>query len=72
MMGQQNVNPNDPNHEVHYHLICLKCGAIRDVKDSMLESINEHVKNEYGFSTTQTKLSLYGLCEDCERFMKKK
>ena len=72
MMGQQNGHPNDPNHEVHYHLICLKCGAIRDVKDSMLESINEHVKNEYGFSTTQTKLSLYGLCEDCERFMKKK
>ena len=72
MMGQKNVHPNDPLHEVHYHLICLKCGAIRDVKDSMLESINEHVKNEYGFSTTQTKLSLYGLCEDCERFMKKK
>ena len=21
MMGQQNVHPNDPNHEVHYHLI---------------------------------------------------
>ena len=41
MMGQQNVHPNDPNHEVHYHLICLKCGAIRDVKDNMLEAINE-------------------------------
>ena len=31
-----------------------------------------NITNEYGFSTTQTKLSLYGLCEDCERFMKKK
>ena len=42
------------------------------IQSKVIKIGNEHVKNEYGFSTTQTKLSLYGLCEDCERFMKKK
>lgn len=72
LIGQQNVHPNDENHGVHYHLICLKCGAIRDTNDDMLERITEYAKSHYGFSVTQTKLTLYGLCEDCERFMKKK
>ncbi len=71
MMGQQNVHPNDPNHGVHYHLICLKCGAIFDKNDDMLENINQHVKQAHGFFATQTKLSVYGLCEDCARFLKR-
>ena len=72
MMGQQNVHPNDPNHEVHYHLICLKCGAIRDVKDSMLESINEHVKMSTVFLQPKRNFPYMDYVRDCERFMKKK
>lgn len=69
MMGMQNTAPED--HGVHYHLICLKCGSIQDVNDSMLEEIGGHVKKEYGFSPTQIKMSIYGLCDDCNRFIKK-
>ena len=68
MMGIQHA-PED--HSSHYHLICLKCGSIQDVNDAVLETMSSHVKKEYGFSATQTKMSIYGLCEDCSRLLKK-
>ena len=64
LMGEQTELTKD--HGAHYHLICLKCGSIHDVNDQVLESLNTHVKQQYGFSPTQAKLSIYGLCKACE------
>ncbi len=68
MMGIQHA-PED-NGGLHYHLICLKCGSIQDVNDVILNDVGSYVKKEYGFSSTQIKMSIYGLCENCNRFIK--
>lgn len=64
MMGTQDHNQS--HHGAHYHLVCLKCGNIKDVKDDTLEEMSKKMQKEHGFTTTHTKLSLYGLCEDCK------
>ncbi len=64
MMGKQNTAPS--RHGAHYHLICLKCGNITDINDSMLKELGDRVKNNYGFETTQAKITFYGMCSDCK------
>ncbi len=66
MMGIQNDHVENSG-QTHYHLICLKCGSIIDINDTTLANIKDHVKKDYGFDSTQVKLSIYGLCEDCRR-----
>ena len=68
MMGMQNMSPHD--HGVHYHLICLKCGSIQDISDATFEEIRSHVQKDYGFSSTQIRMSVYGICEECNRLLK--
>ena len=66
MMGMQEDHEMDEGKS-HYHIICLKCGHIEDINDTTFEEVSNHVKKEYGFETTQIKMSVYGLCEDCRR-----
>lgn len=68
MMGKQDTTPKD--HGVHYHLVCLKCGSIKDINDDTLLKISKQVRGEYGFEPTQVKLSVYGMCEECRRFIR--
>lgn len=69
MMGMQEDHEMEHGKH-HYHVICLKCGSIVDISDSTFDEIRSHVKREYGFETTQIKMSIYGLCEDCRRISK--
>ena len=68
MMGKQDVTPY--NHGAHYHLICLRCGNISDVKDDILFGLSKKVKQSYGFETTQVKMTFYGMCADCKDTVK--
>lgn len=68
MMGKQDTAPSD--HGTHYHLICLKCGNIKDMNDDILDGIEKKVNDNYGFETTQTKLTLYGMCGNCRKLIK--
>lgn len=70
MMGMQEDDHEVESKSPHYHLICLKCGSIVDISDTTLNEISSHIKREHGFETTQVKLSVYGLCEDCRRVSK--
>lgn len=68
MMGKQDTKPS--NHGVHYHLICLKCGNIKDVNDGIIDELSRAIKGKYGFETTQSKLTFYGMCNDCQKLVK--
>lgn len=57
-------NPTDWPHD---HLICTRCGKIQEFEDSTLRSLQEKVARTMGFSVTEHKLELYGLCRDCAR-----
>ncbi len=59
----------DPNPAdwSHHHLICTRCGKIQEFQDSSLLTLRKKVARQVGFTVTEHKLELYGLCRACAR-----
>jgi len=52
----------DANTDEHHHLICVKCGAIRDIYMEEDLSIPQELE---GFRTEGYSVNIYGLCPEC-------
>jgi len=52
-------------HEHHDHLVCVECGAMVEFKDEAVEVAQEAIYRAYGFTPSDHKLELLGLCPDC-------
>lgn len=50
----------------HDHLTCVKCGKIVEFENRAIESLQEKVANQFGFTLTHHILELYGVCPDCQ------
>ena len=46
----------------HDHLICECCGKSIEVVDPKIEALQERLVRQYGFTPTQHRLYLYGVC----------
>jgi len=59
----------DPNaaDRPHDHLICTRCGKIQEFEDPGLPSLRRKVARRLGFTVTEHKLELYGICRECAR-----
>ena len=55
--------PSQRGH--HDHLICRACGRIGEFENDRIESLQEKVAYQHGFTVTDHKLELYGLCGAC-------
>jgi Fur family peroxide stress response transcriptional regulator len=53
----------DANTEEHHHLICVKCGAIRDIYIDREIDIPKELE---GFKTEGYSVNIYGLCPKCK------
>ncbi|HIE34729.1 MAG TPA: transcriptional repressor [Campylobacterales bacterium] len=53
----------------HDHMICLKCGSIIEFFNEDLESIQETIAKNYGFSLITHQLNMYGICSKCQKKM---
>ncbi|CUT18043.1 ferric iron uptake transcriptional regulator [Candidatus Ichthyocystis sparus] len=51
------------NHEHHDHIICINCGIVEEFFDERIESLQEKVAMERGFSIKYHTLHLYVECE---------
>lgn len=49
----------------HDHLICLKCGKVIEFMVQEIEILQKVVAEQHGFSPTDHRLEIYGLCKDC-------
>lgn len=54
----------DANMDEHHHLICVKCGAIRDIYIDKNIDIPEELE---GFETSGYSVNIYGLCPKCKK-----
>lgn len=53
--------------EDHDHIVCVKCGKIREFVDEELVKRQNQIAEELGYSITDRTLYLYGVCaEGCE------
>lgn len=63
-LNRYEFNKDNDTHK-HYHLVCIKCGKIKDIKESFMNEINEKISVMYRFEVNEHNQSLYGICEDC-------
>ncbi len=65
--GQSRYELNHQSEEhYHHHLICLKCGAISEFNDDLLETIENKVASESNFKVTDHCLRFFGYCAVCQ------
>ena len=49
----------------HYHFMCTKCGAVKDLDIDVLKGLNDEVSQKTGFEVSRHSLMFYGVCGDC-------
>ncbi len=54
----------DANTEEHHHLICVKCGTIKDI---YIDKELDIPKEMEGFETEGYSVNIYGLCPECRQ-----
>ncbi|KXZ39940.1 Fur family transcriptional regulator, ferric uptake regulator [Alkalithermobacter thermoalcaliphilus JW-YL-7 = DSM 7308] len=59
------VNVDDENHN-HHHLICKKCMKVIEVKEDLLEVLEEKIEKSYNFKIYDHDLKFFGICSECK------
>ncbi len=53
--------------EQHDHIVCVKCGKVREFSDPELTRRQDEIADRLGFNVTDRTLYLYGVCKaGCE------
>ena len=60
--GSSRVDPN-VEHE-HHHLICMRCGKVRDVPLDHPD-VQLPARHRHGFSVSAVEVNFRGLCDEC-------
>ena len=60
-----NLKRFDGNIANHYHIRCLGCGRVDDVKIAPLKDIEQQLSGTTGFTITGHNLEFNGYCPDC-------
>jgi Fur family peroxide stress response transcriptional regulator len=55
----------DSRTELHHHLICLHCDSIFDISDERLDALVVPDTSGFGFSVTDFRVQLRGICRRC-------
>ncbi len=57
----------DARVDDHYHIRCIRCGAVDDVELPACPDIRKAVKNDMGFEILGHNLEFVGLCPRCRK-----
>lgn len=61
--GHARFEPASAHH--HDHVVCTRCGAVREFEDEEIEHLQRQVARRLGFEIDSHRLELYGRCADC-------
>jgi len=50
----------------HHHLVCRKCGKVRDIDINVLDNLRDQLKAQYSFDAELEHIAIFGTCESCE------
>jgi len=53
----------------HDHIVCLKCGRVREFDDDLIGGRQQEIAAKNGYRLAQHNLTLYGYCQECEKAM---
>jgi len=51
----------------HFHLKCLRCGAVIHLECDYLSDLNRHLLEHHAFEVDNSKIVLYGICGNCRK-----
>jgi len=51
----------------HDHMICVKCGAILEFHDNVIEKHQELIAKKYNFEMTGHRMEIKGICSRCRK-----
>jgi Fe2+ or Zn2+ uptake regulation protein len=60
--GSVRVDPNV--EEAHHHLICVRCGKVRDLLVDVSE-LRPTARQRHGFTVSSVEVNFRGVCEEC-------
>jgi Fur family transcriptional regulator, peroxide stress response regulator len=49
----------------HHHLVCLRCDRVTDIQDSRLDALPVPDTRRFGFTVSDFKVQLRGICREC-------
>ncbi|MFA3877869.1 Fur family transcriptional regulator [Streptomyces sp. MMCC 100] len=56
----------DPNaHRPHHHLLCSRCGSMRDVRPTGDPLADLPPSRSFGFTVSEVEVTYRGICPDC-------
>ncbi len=50
----------------HDHLLCVRCNAIDEFIDEVIEQRQRDIAKQKGFEMTDHSLYIYGICKNCQ------
>lgn len=51
----------------HHHLVCLSCGKISEMDDSMAMPMRDRIRAEYHFEPRVDHMAIFGWCAACQQ-----
>jgi len=64
--GNGHLSYEIARHE-HHHLVCRRCGDEMEVEHAILKSMYARLESESGYRLTDSHLTFFGLCPDCQK-----
>lgn len=49
----------------HHHVVCTKCGNVKDVSDCLNKEAKNSIEKESGYTVKTHALEFFGLCPSC-------
>lgn len=59
------LSPNSSGIHQHHHLLCKKCGKIIEVKEDLMNSLEEIIEKQYNFEILNHVVKFTGICSQC-------
>ncbi len=64
-LGQSGITYELITTPPHHHLVCLRCGRIQRIGDSVLEPLRQTLRQDYTFEARIDHMAFFGLCDEC-------
>jgi Fe2+ or Zn2+ uptake regulation protein len=55
------------SRHAHHHLVCRNCGNQIEVGHAKLRSMYQKLESSSGYQLTDSHLTIFGLCPDCQK-----
>lgn len=64
-VGKDRLEYEYASGTTHHHLICNVCGVEQEINNHVIESLQAHIMEHYGFEADPEHVALFGRCVQC-------